>query len=463
MAAPTIPPGTTGLTGLDAPGDSWQTRLKEAAYTSPSGNRIVFAYEALSREFDKRTAEFSFAGVDDSYVQENGYTSRRYPMRCIFSGANCDRQATAFEAALLETGVGKLEHPVYGAIDCLPYGTVKRSDDPLTEGNQSVVDVTFWTTTGAVYPQSQSHPQSEILAALDGFDQAAAQSFEQATSLDSEVEKVSAKATVRKMLREATAALEPISNKVTAVNNEFRDLNSIANQSLDVTIGNPLQLALQVTNLLRAPGRAASGLADRLDGYKRLGANIMASAAGTPALKLAAGTSLTARTTGIANDFHISDLFATSAVAAVVASMVVDPVANDGEEATQQFTSRQDALTAAEAVLQQYDEVVAWRDQGFADLGGVEELGAYQVDTGGAYQALQTATALCAGFLISLSFSLADERFIELENDTTIINMAAQLYGQVDERLDFLINTNELTGSEILELPRGSRLVYYPP
>ena len=31
----------------------------------------------------------------------------------------------------------------------------------------------------------------------------------------------------------------------------------------------------------------------------------------------------------------------------------------------------------------------------------------------------------------------------------------------IDENLDFLINSNNLTGSEILELPRGREVVYY--
>ena len=40
-------------------------------------------------------------------------------------------------------------------------------------------------------------------------------------------------------------------------------------------------------------------------------------------------------------------------------------------------------------------------------------------------------------------------------------DLDAELYGSVDDRLDFLIESNGLTGSEILELPRGRAIVYY--
>ncbi len=84
-----------------------------------------------------------------------------------------------------------------------------------------------------------------------------------------------------------------------------------------------------------------------------------------------------------------------------------------------------------------------------------------QIDTGGAYQQLQDAVALTAGFLVEISFSLKQERVIILDRNRTIIDLAAELYGSIDDQLDFLISSNDLSGSEILELPRGREIVYY--
>src|SRR5690242_6521153 len=124
-----IPPGIGALLGFFGPGQDWRTRLKPAAYKSPSGTRIKFDFEEVSRSTSKRGTLFEFPGVNNGYVQQNGYGSRRYPMRCYFTGKDHDSIATAFEVALLEDGLGKLETPMYGTIPVVPFGDIERRND----------------------------------------------------------------------------------------------------------------------------------------------------------------------------------------------------------------------------------------------------------------------------------------------------------------------------------------------
>jgi prophage DNA circulation protein len=139
---------------------SWQDRIGEAAYTSPKGTRQTFQFEDVSKEIDKRAATFSFPGVDGTYVQDNGQSERRFPLRCIFTGADCDQAAEAFEGLLLERGSGTLEHPLYGKKTVVPYGTISRRDDLVSGANQSIIEVVFWSTLGAVYPSSGFSPRA---------------------------------------------------------------------------------------------------------------------------------------------------------------------------------------------------------------------------------------------------------------------------------------------------------------
>ena len=74
---------------------------------------------------------------------------------------------------------------------------------------------------------------------------------------------------------------------------------------------------------------------------------------------------------------------------------------------------------------------------------------------------LRRFVAIAAGFLVEISFTLKQEFRITLDRPRTIIDLAAELYGEVDGQLDFLISSNNLTGSEILDLPRGREIVYY--
>ena len=111
---------------------AWNDRIREAAYTSPSGERLTFGYENVSKKIDKKTTGFEFPDADGTFVQDLGHSGRKYPLRVFFWGSDYDQEADAFEAALLERGTGKLEHPIYGTVDVVPFGTITRRDDLKT-------------------------------------------------------------------------------------------------------------------------------------------------------------------------------------------------------------------------------------------------------------------------------------------------------------------------------------------
>src|SRR5690606_24386884 len=153
----------------------------------------------------------------------------------LFIGKNCEKDGSGFEGAVLVRGQGKLEHPLYGTFDVVPFGDITRRDDLKSAANQAIVEVTFWTTVDAVYPSGDSNPRSEILAALDGFDLAAAQQFT-AADLASALQQANLKSTIRKTLRQVSATLQSVADSVESVNREFRDLQSLVNFGLDVLV-----------------------------------------------------------------------------------------------------------------------------------------------------------------------------------------------------------------------------------
>ena len=430
---------------------SAEDRVREAAYTSPKGTRLTFDFEDVSRSVDKRTAAFEFPGIDGAYIQDNGYGARSYPLRCFFHGYEHDLQALAFEAALLERGVGTLQHPLYGTFDAVPFGSITRRDDLKSAANQTIIEVTFMTTVGTVYPTGQRQPSSEIDVLLSNYDAAAAQHFADAADLEGAVKQAPAKSTIRDFLLKTSGALDSVSNTTLGVTRAFREAQSTINLGMDVLIGQPLQIAQQIGNMLTLPARALAGIQSRLDAYGDLAADIFGADAGKPGDRLIGSASLALRTTRVANDFHIADHFARGTVAGSVTAV-----------RSHTFTSKPQAILAAATILDQLDYVVEQRDQGFADLAVIADASPLQTDTGGAIQALQDAVALAAGHLIEVSFSLLPERRIWLDRPRTIIDLCSELYGTVaDDKLDFLIDTNDLTGDEILELPRGKSIVYY--
>ena len=403
----------------------WNDRVREAAYTSPSGTRITFEYEDVRNEIDKKTAGFQFPDADGTFVQDTGHSGRRYPLRVIFWGAEYDLKAEAFDVALLERGVGRLEHPIYGTVNVVPFGTISRRDDLKTAANQTIIDVTFWATIGSAYPSSQTDPASNVLAAVDEYNEAAAGQFEEDIDLDTEGKKENVKGGYDRLLGNVKSGLQKVADTQADVLKQFNAITKSIEEGIDVLIDGPLTLATQTTQLIQAPARALTSIGARLSAYENL-ANSIISGNG-------ASTS---------NEFRTADLYASTYVTGGIVSTV-----------NNQFATKAEALGAAELILAQMDAVTDWRDDNLQSLG--------LIDTGGAYQQLQEAVAITAGFLVGISFSLKQERRIVLDRARTIIDLAAEVYGSVDDQLDILINTNELTGSEILELPKGREIVYY--
>jgi prophage DNA circulation protein len=392
----------------------------------------------VSLEVDKRTAPFSFPGVNGTYVQDNGHSARRFPLRCIFAGPECDREARAFEGLLLERGAGRLDHPLYGRVDVVPFGTITRRDDLKTAANQAIIEVTFWSTVGAVYPSSGLSPKLQVSLSLARAKAAGAGGFARAMNLATEARRASAKLSIREALRGVQAALQTVASATESVNRVFRDLQSQINFGIDVLIGQPLLLARQIVNLINAPAEALAGILSRLQGYRDLFNRMQSSSRSSPD----DSSVIPALRVRRSNEFQIAALVGNAAVMGSVSSVLANT-----------FTAKPQAIEAAEEILAQLEAVNEWSEERYTSLD--------QVDTGEAYQALQETVALAVGFLVEISFSLVPERIIVLDRPRNIIELSAEIYGSVDDRLDFLIQTNNLSGSEILELPPGKRIAYY--
>lgn len=412
---------------------AWTDRLREAAYTSPGGTRQTFQYEDVRRTVDKKTAAFNFPDADGTYVQDSGRTGRQYPLRLFFWGDDYDMDADAFEALLLEAGTGKLEHPIYGTVDVVPFGTITRRDALKSAANQAVLELTFWETIGLVYPTSQEDPGSAVTDAVAAFNDATAEALDESLDLSSAIERITFKGDYTAFLDQAKDTLKTVADVQDNVRQQFDSIVSSVELGIDTLVADPLSLAFQTTLLLQAPARAAASITARLTAYRDLAEALI----GGDGAVVSPGYD-----SREANTFQAKNLYAMGYVTGSIVSVV-----------NNQFETKSEALTAAEEVLSQFDDVSAWRDLNYESLS--------QIDTGGAYQQLQEAVALTAGFLVFISFSLKQEKRIVLDRARTIIDLVAELYGSVDDQLDFFISTNALTGSEILELPAGREVAYY--
>lgn len=403
---------------------SWEDRIAEAAYTPQSGGRIVFMFENVSQTVTLRGTAHEFPDASSTYVQRTGTSSRRYPIRAFFSGADHDLQAETFVKALEAPGRGKLDHPFYGTIDVVPFGEVTRRDDLKTAANQSVVDVTFFRDNGVIYPTSGEDPASLTLAAADQSDALAADTFGDAADIATAIDRVTLKNQVLSLLDGVASDLNTVTSAVPKLAAAFSDqLDSVRN-SADTLIDKPGTLAAQVVKTISTPAQSPDNVGAKVRAYQSLATS---SATGVPDSK---------------NDLASRDLYAMAGTTSAARSVL-----------TGSQTTRTEAVENAERLISMLDDVTQWRDDGFRTLG--------EVDTGESYEATQRAVATAAGYLVTVSFSLRQERRVVLDRARNIIELAGELYGDPDAGAETLITTNNLTGDEIIELPRGREVAYY--
>jgi prophage DNA circulation protein len=406
----------------------WQDRLRDAAYRSPNGTRTVFQYADVSRVVEKKTSAFDFPDADGSLVQDLGHKSRRYPLRLMFSGSDHDIAADAFEQTLLERGAGVLEHPRYGQVDVVPFGEITQRDDLVRSANQTVIDVVFVATIGAVYPAAGVDGVAEAIATVGVYNTAAAQQLSDDVALVTQLDEVTFRDRWETLVDAVAVTLADVADSQADILRQFNDVRDSITRGLSVLVGQPLTLASQTLTLIQIPGRALNQIEQQLNGYADLVRSIIA------------------RTPLDSNDLATRQLYAQGALSGLVVS--VTAAAQSGG-----YTTQPQAIAAAETLLNQLDAVTVWADANYAALGAV--------DTGGAYQQIQTAVSLAAGALVNLAFDLRRERRIVLDRDRSVYDVVGKYYGDIDANLDFFINTNQLTGSEILELPRGRMVVVY--
>ena len=411
---------------------SWEDRIKQAAITSPSGVRLIYDYVDVSRVRNKKNTAFEFADSDGTYVQQSGNSGKQFPLRVFFSGDDYDLEANLFELMLEEAGLFVLEHPMYGNVTCTPLGTIIREDKFVSAANQAEVQFTMWETIDRVYPFVGDDLSGDLSAAIDAYNAAQAQSFADLADVDTAIERISLANQITSFVDNVQDNLEPIYKAQADVQARYEAIEQSITRGIDVLVNDPLTLAAQTLQLVQAPARALTLMRDRVQAYGTLFVGLIDTVVG----KL--GNDSREKNAFLARDINASGALSAYAV-----------VTLNG-----QFKTQEDAQNTAIDVLSKLDELEAWRAENFTLTG--------QIDDGSAFQALQSLVAQTAGYLVQESFGLLRKKELVLDSAHTMVDLAGSIYGVgFEDKLNEFIDINQLVGTELLEIPKGRRIVYY--
>lgn len=413
---------------------TWVDRLAEAAFTSPLGERIAFQYASLPKERDHRGTAFEFPDVNGAYVQRKGVGPRTWVMKVYFSGSDHDLAAARFEAALEAPGFGTLEHPRDGIVTCTTLGKVTRDEAPATSGNVTVLTVGFMETIERLFPGATEGGTQKARDLLGAVNDATSQALADSVKAETPGEKFSFLQSYRDALDTVESWVKPLADLRADTARKFGRILDSVDAGISTLIDDPVTLAYQTLQLIQAPSTAHDDVSAQLEAYENLAASIIS---GDGAVRSPGNDNSNA------NAFYVDALLVAGAVSGAALS-----AANGA------FGTKPEALSASERLGVMFDVAAKWRDANHDSLG--------VFDSSESYSALLDAVAETMGLLVGRSFSLAQERRITLESPRCYIELCAELYGDIsDDRLLFFIESNELTGDEILELPKGRGVVYY--
>ena len=455
---------------------AWTDEIGEAAYTSPGGTRMVFNYSAqVERTTPLKTAESVFPDVDGAEIQSLGLGGRKFPMTAIFSGADCFKDADAFEGLLCERGYGQLEHPIYGKHAVVPTGEISRSDDLVDGLNESRVKVTFSETlTDKAFPESAVAASDALDAAMDDYGDAAVDAFAdiiETGSVDDRLQLQSVlKAQGDSLFKGITSLAQKAGDTAQKIQQQVSDIKNEVAQwtgAVDKLASNAKNIATGVIKVARLPAELYMGAVAKIEGYSSVIKDIINNVKKDPVGAKA-----------IANQYA-----ATSVVlGALVASMgygvakTAQAAANGGSGADSAassggtgggagsgnssggsaggFVSRAAVLSAADAVVEQFE---AYKD--YMDAQTAKDA---FVDTGDSYAALLDTVVASVQVMQQAAFDLPLARTVRLSRDRQVIELLTEFYGADGfSRLDQFITDNHLTADEIVIVPMGREVTYY--
>lgn len=410
-------------------------RLKPAAYTSPSGVRTELRYSnALEKTFSHKLDSYTYNGINGALIQDLGTAGDVYPMVWYLAGNDYDTASLAFETSLRETGIGTLEHPVYGRKRVV-VASVRRQDDPINGGGIGAFTVQFRETLEFT-PEGTKNATEVSETKLAEANDASVNEF-------------------------ANVALDVIGDVIKFKDDVLGAVNLIAN-TLDSVISassDAIVLFNQIKRDIETNINTIINFPDTLARQIQIMTQLTTTSGGSTSETLIALSQLTADIT----NYDIIGGRASEVNRSLIAELIVGSAINSSaiviqDQSYETKTSTFEALDNLQSILVASTELVDEKQEGFS--GNIFEKQYFsQLDS---FQFIMSLVNNVKTDLQLRAFDAKLERSFVAGRDYQLLELCSLLYGAVDdETLDFFIETNSLEDNEFIIVPAGRDIVFY--
>jgi hypothetical protein len=410
-------------------------RLKPAAYTSPSGVRTEMRYSsALEKSFAHKLDSYTYNGINGALIQDLGTAGDTYPMVWYLAGNDYDKESLTFETSLRETGVGTLEHPVYGRKRVV-VGSVRRQDDPINGGGIGAFTIDFRETLEFT-PEGAKNATEVSETKLEAANDASVNEFAN-VALDVLGDVIKFKDDVLGALNTIANVLDDVisasSDAIVLFNQIKRDIET----NINTIINFPETLARQIQIMTQLTTTSGGGASETLIALGTLTSDVT-------------NYEIIGASQSEINRSLISELI----VGACINSAAIVVQDNSYETKTATF----EALDTIQAFLVNATQLVDEKQTGFN--GNIFEKQYFsQLDS---FQAIMELVNNVKTDLQLRAFDSKLERGFVAGRDYQILELCSLLYNAVDDAtIDFFIDTNSFEDDEFIIVPAGRNVVFY--
>lgn len=422
--------------------DSWDARLKQdLILISPEGTEYKPYYTGKDPfRIRKRLGRFEYPLVNGTVVQDLGTSGMTTPMNCVFVGKNNDLYAKNFFDSCSETGLWSVTHPIHGEFNLQ---LIEASINNENEG-YTTVNIEWIETIDPVLLKTSRELAGLINQQINDLDSGALAQFvediDQATSTLKNV----VETTTNGISNVIDYTLYPLFGIVDAIDSIQTTIHNGIADSLSAVLLPLEQLAGQIQQLIEYPALATTDLQSRYDSYNNLTSGLYELLPEEDKTPLQKTSSIQAQINNIAT----TELALNSCIASFARIAI-----------TCELDTKEQAVDLAENITTIFSEIVDKLEekQSAYDTQYIDNQYFSQSST---YNDAQKLVYLVVQYLLRKSFDLKIKKIIKLDRPTMPIVLAGQYYDDF-EMLEYLVDTNDLHGSEIIVLPSGKEIAIY--
>jgi len=433
---------------------AYTDRLEILTYQSPKRKTFDLEFEDLARSITRKNAINEFPYQDKANVQDLGMGNLKIPIRCFITGNDYDLEADRFFKALNEQGYGVLDHPRWGSVDVLPI-SITQSESFVENTGRAIFEIEFvqYFPDATEFPENLTSLFKNILGLISGVIDLVFQAIDSILTIETSVRRFVRNA--RRIAGSLVSETRRIESRFKGISNKWKE--DTKNNFVTTTFGQRFSIQGRepqdnFNKSLRAfdeyiknnPNADPNEIVSRILGISRLPQN-----ENINGLQLQKSYSDTIdfieskfNENGLMSDFE-AILNGYSAIGFICS--MCEKVVNSN------INTRNEIIELVEKISEKRNQLKVIVDKVSQKNGNID------------YDILQQTYLVIVNTqkaLLELSLQLPTERKIILTKDTTPIEFVFSLDGSID-RLDELINYNNLQNKNILVIPKNYVMRYY--